>query len=183
MLPSVSVCIIVFIALTPLYLLGRLLWRQGRGGSAIPKEKERAREIGLLFFFLYLVFLLLATLWGDWDRYDNFTDLLHYAKWRIDIDYGINLEPFATIKRFYRYRTVNSRLFYTNVIGNCVLFIPLGFGIPKLWKKKYSIPVTILLAVVLPCIIEFLQLFIGRQVDVDDILLNFMGVMIGLMVH
>ena len=57
-----------------------------------------------------------------------------------------------------------------NVIGNVLLFCPLGFLLPLLWEKY---------AKWWKVLIECTQLFLIRGTDVDDVLLNSLGALIG----
>ena len=66
-----------------------------------------------------------------------------------------------------------------NIVGNIVMFIPWGFGLPLLWKEYRSFFKLTFLSLFLPVCIEFFQLFVGRTVDIDDIILNFAGGMLG----
>lgn len=59
------------------------------------------------------------------------------------------------------------------------MFIPWGFGLPLFWKKRQSVLSVLLFSALLPLFIESVQLFIGRSVDVDNLILNFAGGMIG----
>lgn len=59
------------------------------------------------------------------------------------------------------------------------MFIPWGFGLPLLWKKRQSVFSAVLFSALLPLFIETVQLFIERSVDVDDLILNFTGGLIG----
>ena len=66
-----------------------------------------------------------------------------------------------------------------NIWGNILLFIPYGFFLPLLWKR-YRHPLRLsLMCLLLPISIEMCQLFIQRMTEVDDVLLNFAGGMIG----
>ena len=66
-----------------------------------------------------------------------------------------NLVPFKEIMRY----KVGSRLFIKNVIGNVVMFIPYG--------------------IFASVTVETTQLLIGRVFDIDDIILNVIGGLIG----
>lgn len=63
---------------------------------------------------------------------------------------------------------------------NIVLFIPFGFFSPitfkKLQKKWYY---TILTGLSFSIVIEFLQIFTGRFVQLDDVLMNTLGTFLG----
>lgn len=73
-----------------------------------------------------------------------------------------------------------------NIIGNVVLFFPLGLGLPLLWPGYWSGRRTFLMAIAFSAAIELTQLVsrkfgIYRSVDVDDVLLNTIGAVLGLL--
>lgn len=84
---------------------------------------------------------------------------------------------FIPFKEMFRYRFASS-LFIRNVLGNMLMFIPFGFFVSYFLKlkKPYSI---LLLSLLISSTIETTQLLIGRVFDVDDILLNVVGGIIG----
>ena len=50
--------------------------------------------------------------------------------------HGVNLIPFAEIKRFYNGpESLANRLFWLNIVGNIVVFIPLGLFVAMLTRK------------------------------------------------
>ena len=61
-----------------------------------------------------------------------------------------------------------------NLAGNVLIFAPLGFLPPLLWRR-WRHRTALLLSAGTSCLIEFLQLFLGRSVDVDDLILNVAG--------
>ena len=71
------------------------------------------------------------------------------------------------------------RLFITEKIPNILLFIPLGFFLPLTLGKFRTFKQTTLSALGLTCCIEFSQYFIGRSADIDDVITNFIGAVIG----
>lgn len=103
-------------------------------------------------------------------------------------DFPINLTPFATISHEWETNvgTDHFLYFFRLVIGNVLLFIPLGFLAPYLWKRLREAKFALVLFLSIPACIELLQLVNGvrigslyRSVDVDDVLLNFTGALIG----
>lgn len=66
-----------------------------------------------------------------------------------------------------------------NSILNIALFVPLGVFLPLLVKKCRSLSVTFRWGVTISLIIEVLQIFSGRATDVNDILTNALGTVIG----
>lgn len=90
-----------------------------------------------------------------------------------------NLMPF---KEMFRYH-IGTPLFYKNIIGNLIIFMPFGLFVSSYLKtKKFSI--ILILAIISSLTIEFAQrLIIGRVFDVDDIILNVVGSIIGYLVY
>lgn len=87
---------------------------------------------------------------------------------------GINLVPFKEILRY----DFHSELFYYNVIGNIVLFIPFGFFVSRYVNAKKASHILIASAII-SFTIEVVQYKIGRAFDIDDVLLNVVGSIIG----
>lgn len=85
-----------------------------------------------------------------------------------------NFIPFKEILRY----EFGSRLFFLNVVGNTLMFIPYGFFIGYFLKNK-KILTAIILGLITSMTIETTQLQIGRVFDIDDIILNVLGVIIG----
>ena len=88
--------------------------------------------------------------------------------------HGINVTLFKELTRYQ----IGSRLFIRNIIGNILMFIPFGFFTSyylKLDKKRIIFYLTLIVSIV----IELIQLKIGRAFDVDDIILNTLGSLIG----
>jgi glycopeptide antibiotics resistance protein len=93
-------------------------------------------------------------------------------------EHGVNLTLFKELTRY----KLGSHLFFRNVVGNIVLFIPFGFLTSyylDLEKKRYNILITLLISIV----IETIQLSIGRAFDIDDIILNIVGSFIGCLIY
>jgi glycopeptide antibiotics resistance protein len=94
-----------------------------------------------------------------------------------DLNYGTsNYVPFTEMFRYSFW----SRLFIKNVVGNLLLFIPFGLFI-SYYLKNYSIYPVIILSFITSLSIEVTQLMIGRVFDIDDIILNIFGAIIGYM--
>ncbi len=94
------------------------------------------------------------------------------------ISYGNNFLPFKELTRYQ----IGSNLFFKNIVGNILLFMPYGFFASyylKLDKKREAFG----LVFVVSLAIEIVQLLIGRCFDVDDILLNIVGGMLGYFIY
>lgn len=66
-----------------------------------------------------------------------------------------------------------------DVIPNVLMFIPLGFFIPVVFEKMRKIHKTTLVIFLTTFSIEVCQYFIGRSSDIDDIITNLLGGIIG----
>lgn len=91
---------------------------------------------------------------------------------------GINLIPFREITRY----TIGSKLFFYNVIGNIALFIPFGYFVSDKIKAKKTHQIIIVSAII-SLTAEIIQYKIGRAFDIDDILLNVTGAIIGFITY
>lgn len=92
-----------------------------------------------------------------------------------DKNYGSsNYIPF---KEIFRY-SFGSHKFFKNIIGNIMLFIPYGFLSSYLLKNK-KLNITFILSLIASLTIELVQYNIGRVFDIDDIILNVLGGLIG----
>lgn len=90
-----------------------------------------------------------------------------------------NLAPF---KELFRYQ-FGTTLFYKNIVGNLVIFVPFGLFISYYLKAK-RMWLIFLLSLISSVTIEFSQrLIIGRVFDVDDIILNVFGGIIGYIIY
>ena len=91
---------------------------------------------------------------------------------------GYNIVPFAEILRY----DFGSKLFYYNVIGNIIVFIPFGYFVADYIKSKNIFPALIISGII-STTVEFVQLNIGRSFDIDDIILNIVGGVVGYLLY
>ena len=67
-----------------------------------------------------------------------------------------------------------------NVVGNMVMFIPSGIILPVVYKKLNSFHKVVAAGAFISLCIEILQLpFASRATDIDDLILNTLGVAVG----
>ena len=98
-----------------------------------------------------------------------------------DRTYQYNLILFHEIRRFIIYRRqLGFAAVVLNLVGNVIAFVPFGVFLPLLVKRTRSFVKTVLLGFEFSLFVEIVQLF-GKvgSFDVDDILLNTLGVMGG----
>lgn len=95
----------------------------------------------------------------------------------------LNLIPFKFLKDVYNETIVKGDIvfFLINIVGNIILFVPLGFCIPLLWNISYD--KVMLIGFCYSLFIEVTQMFMPRVSDIDDLILNCIGVFIGIVIH
>lgn len=142
-----------FIIMILVYLLCRIVW----------KRSLSRYDNGFVF---YMAILLYVTLF----RYQIRSDALFEIT-----NQNINLIPFVELLSIWEN---DISVFIYNVLGNILWFIPFGLFMKKL--TKYSSIKIILIALILSTSIEFLQfiLHVGTC-DIDDIILNTIGSVVG----
>lgn len=117
-------------------------------------------ELLLLLFITYILFLF--ELVTSRDVYMN----------------GTNLIPF---REMFRY-PVGSENFNRQVVGNILLFMPFGFFATYYTKIKKISSISFM-SILVSLTIEVVQKYIGRSFDVDDIILNVVGGILGFLVY
>jgi glycopeptide antibiotics resistance protein len=92
-----------------------------------------------------------------------------------------NFIPFNNIYNYLMHMELfNIDIIVNNLMGSILLFIPLGFLLPVLNKKFNRFNKTIKISLALSLTIEILQyLFRVGQFDIDDIILNTIGSILG----
>ena len=137
------------------------------------------REILYLIFICYIVGLFNLVLVPI-----NFWDIIWY-----NIFYNFNENPFAGIFDFsYNFIPTIYKIIigeYTldswgkvMIVGNFLMFIPMGILL-SLYFENVNKKNIFKYAVLIPLAIEVLQLVVGRSFDIDDLVMNFLGIVIG----
>ena len=92
-----------------------------------------------------------------------------------------NLTPLKEIRRFITYRdSVPMWAFILNLVGNLLIFAPLGFLVPLMRTGKTGVIRIFVYSLLFSLGIEILQLVTRVGVfDIDDIILNTAGGLIG----
>ncbi|WP_046174213.1 VanZ family protein [Domibacillus indicus] len=91
-----------------------------------------------------------------------------------------NLVPFRTIQLFLTPSPLTPFVRIQNLAGNVLLFVPLGFFLPWLFQRCRGFFRTAGAAAAVSCFYEIVQLLFGfGSLDIDDLLLNTAGGMIG----
>lgn len=87
---------------------------------------------------------------------------------------NINLIPFKTLKAQFSGAGNHIK---ANLFANIMIMMPMPILI-KLINKKIKNIFPLIITLIIIVIIEFIQYFIGRSCDIDDIILNFCGALI-----
>ena len=135
---------------------------------------KKERIISIIIFVIYILalcyFLFFAESMGRTTRGDEY----HY-----------NLQPLFEIKRIWRSSHIlGMKYVILNFAGNVIAFIPFGYLLPKMVKKKPRLFHTVLFSFEFSLLVELTQL-ISRtgSFDVDDLILNTFGGLIGYILY
>ena len=97
-----------------------------------------------------------------------------------------NLIPFETIQLFWKLLSHPQfrRDAIVNLGGNVIMFLPLGFLLPKVFPKLEGIGKILLTTAAVITMVELTQLFtLLGSCDTDDLMLNVIGSAIGYGIH
>jgi glycopeptide antibiotics resistance protein len=88
----------------------------------------------------------------------------------------INLQPFLMFKQF--------QIASTQVIGNLVMLLPLGIYIPLLFPRLAGFFKVFIICLSVSVSIELMQLITNaRSTDIDDVILNTSGAIVGYIIY
>ena len=127
--------------------------------------------------FLVYVFMVL-TLTG---YFILFREVAAHGWWhrvlhRVQTKERINLQPFLMFKQF--------QIASTQVIGNLVMLLPLGIYIPLLFPGLSGFFRVFIICLFVSVSIELMQLITSvRSTDIDDVILNTSGAVVGYIVY
>lgn len=181
MLPCMAAALVTWSVLRPFRL------RQlNAAGLVSPKR----RELSLLCCVLFCAGLCALTLfpygfWGEclrmlWEA--NYRPDFEFPDWKESIrtlkELPKSVTPFREIVRV----TQGGPWLWFVLWGNIGMFAPIGFCVPLLWRKKRWYH-ALIIGGLFSFLIEFIQVFAGRVSDVDDIILNTSGALIGFFMY
>lgn len=133
------------------------------------KQIKKIRTLGKVFFVLYILFLLYFLIFSEW-----------YGRTGVSKEYRYNLVLFKEINRFIEYRVeLGFFAVFTNLCGNILIFVPFGFFI-SVASRARGFFMTLFYSFALSLCVEIFQLItrVG-SFDVDDLLLNTIGGVVG----
>ena len=143
----------------------------------MPRQRKFSTVRGILWvgFAAYILWMLWL-LFGQ--RLGTHVYTQHLAE-------RVNLHPFATVRRYVTLLQNSQspgllRHAVVNLAGNIVMFVPLGFFLPCVFWVFRRFYRTFLTCLILIVLIEWIQYITGLGTcDVDDVILNLMGISIG----
>jgi glycopeptide antibiotics resistance protein len=96
-----------------------------------------------------------------------------------------NLAPFKTIKMYLlQYHHYPFRIWAINLIGNIAVFVPFGIFLPAVFKLGRRFGTFLILFFVPLLVLEILQTVLRLgSFDVDDLILNLLGAIIGFVLY
>ncbi len=138
--------------------------------NSIKKLKMGGRALLVLYLACLIYFMFFSESYGRTEVY---------------AEYRYNLVLFQEIRRFLRHRDIlGLPAVLINVVGNVVVFIPYGCGLPLLFERLSSFPRTVILSFATSLLAETMQLILRVGCfDVDDLLLNTIGGCIGYLAY
>ena len=162
---------IPFVTVELLFAAAWLLWRAAvcvRRGSV-----DWKREGILLLMYVNLA-VIIRFAFFPMDRVNGRVQPLLFDPAAV-FPFRVNLVPFVNL---FDYET--KRKLLLNVVGNVGMYIPSGIVLPVVCKKPDGFGKTVLTGALISLCFEMLQLpFNVRTSDIDDLILNTLGVAVG----
>lgn len=140
----------------------------------------KGRKFHIALFMAYGALML----WLLFDR-PGYTEGIPY--WE-QVAEQINLVPFRTLRLFAGLLDSGVRTYIQmaviNLGGNIIMFIPLGFLLPRVFPECTSLLRVLLTTAAIICVVEIIQLFtLVGSCDIDDLILNVLGSGLGFGIH
>ena len=123
-------------------------------------------------------------LWLLFDRPGFAVDIPYWEQ----VARRLNLVPFRTLRLFTELldstRPEYVRAAVINLGGNIIMFIPLGFLLPRVFRNCNSLLRVLLTTAAIITAVELLQLFtLVGSCDIDDLIVNILGSGLGFGIH
>jgi glycopeptide antibiotics resistance protein len=151
----------------PFVLIHRILEIKKRQYKGI--ETTKYREVGAIALMYSLIVIGALTLGTS----IFFFDLRFITQHIHESIKNINLIPFKGMTEFGVHG-------FVNIFGNIFIFMPFGFLVALFSQKEKKTKDTILAGTGISLIIEIIQIFVMRSMDINDIILNTLGTFLGL---
>ena len=137
----------------------------------LKRPSNVGHELALLALGVFIVAILSQTLTPD-GRLSGFRFVLS------DSEQYFNFVPFTALWRLFNYNSGGMEYYFVvNILGNVLLFIPVGFFHRIAFSK--SLWHSLLFGLAFSGGIEIIQIFLPRTTDIDDLIMNTLGVVLG----
>lgn len=137
------------------------------------KHLDLRYELGQIFFLINLL-VIARFVFYPFSKVDGQVQPLLFEADKV-FPLRVNLVPLVNILQFDTVRDL-----ILNLTGNFAMFIPTGIMVPLIYKRFNTIGKVTLFGFLMSLTIEVLQLpFAVRASDVDDLILNTAGCMVG----
>ena len=139
-------------------------------------KRDRIETVFLYVVFIcYILFLLKLLLLSRVSLGELFNN-------QRTLDRSINIIPFYSIKEYIFSNSATLKEFaFGNVVGNIVIFIPLGTYL-SLFKKHKKVITNLLFIFIVSLFVEIIQGLLGIGAsDIDDVILNCLGGLVGIL--
>ena len=142
-------------------------------GQRIISNEKIGHRIGVWIFGLYMIGVF------------SVTGCSPMSGFIFGIRGPINLIPFDEIKNMMYIAFIQGHpvVAFRNVIGNILLFMPMGVLLPLCWRECNKWYAVLMGSAIISLLIELWQLFLVRSTDIDDLILNVTGGMCGYCVY
>ncbi len=137
---------------------------------------KKTNNLIKILFSIYILLIIFIVILKFEGTFDELFSRINQAK--ADNYRPVNLELFRTIK--LQIRCLPSNWSVTNLVGNVILFVPFGILFPTAFKRLSNFFIVFFVGLFAIFAIETSQYiwYLGTF-DVDDILLNAIGLVIG----
>ncbi len=166
-----------------IYWLVRRAWHKRKLGENFKQARKKALLNETIRFLLVcwiagiITFVLMP--YNFWGRVWY---LMIYGMWNPypDIPLGWKIIPSLFLILIGHFRVSSG--FIVEQVVNVALFVPLGIALPFVWKRA-NFPRTLLVGFLMTFLIELVQPFMIRGGDIDDVITNTLGTILGYLLY
>ncbi len=146
--------------------------------SSISKIENRfklMKNFLVLISVFYILLLVTALFRNGFRQFEiiSINGIKEYLKW------NVNIIPFKTIGGYIQFfidDSMNKSIIIENLLGNIILFAPMGMLLPCIFQKQRKFKMFLITMVVIIISVEIGQLITrSGSGDIDDVILNLIG--------
>ncbi len=167
-----------------IYWLVRRAWHKRKlGGNFKQARKKALLNETIRFLLVCWIAGIVTFVLMPYDFWGKVWYWIIYGEWYPypdDILPGRQIIPSLFLILIGHFRV--SADFIVEQIVNVVLFVPLGIALPFVWKRA-NFPRTLLVGFLLTLLIELVQPFLFRTGDIDDVITNTLGTILGYLLY